>query len=257
MLRKYNSSRSLGDNIKLGVITAFTAGMVNVASFILFFSFTSNVTGYFAILAEEISSGKWFQVTVVIGWIFLYMLGSFTSNFIVISMKSKYSYLSHVLPLVFELIIFIIVGVYGTYYYSETLLETEVLTSLLLFSMGLQNGLTASITNFSVKTTHLTGLATDLGIHLSMIMIPLYRNKQEVRNKIKLMCSIALSYLTGGIIAGSITLYFEFKVFFFIGLSIIFMICYDFFHLLFIRKHSRVNKYKSTNIPKSEDVDVQ
>ena len=37
--------------MKLGAMTAFSAGMVNVASLILFFSFTSNVTCHYAILA--------------------------------------------------------------------------------------------------------------------------------------------------------------------------------------------------------------
>ncbi len=38
----------------------------------------------------------------------------------------------------------------------------------MLLAMGLQNGLTASISNFSVKTTHLTGLTTDVGILTAM-----------------------------------------------------------------------------------------
>jgi uncharacterized membrane protein YoaK (UPF0700 family) len=255
MLRKFNTSRSLIDNIKLAVLTAFTAGMVNVASFILFFSFTSNVTGYYAILAEEISSGNWFQVAVVFVWIILYMAGSFVSNFIVIHINKKYSYLSHSLPLVLEFIIFIILGFYGTFFYKETLLETEVLTALLLFSMGLQNGLTASITNFAVKTTHLTGLTTDLGIHLSMLTKASYRDNQQVRDKIKLMLYIVLGYLTGGIIAGSITLSFEFKVFFFISLAILIILFYDFFKITFIKQNDET--IKSGKVSKSVNIKSQ
>jgi hypothetical protein len=60
------------------------------------------------------------------------------------------------------------VGVYGQFYYQKTLEETEYLVALMLFATGLQNGLTASISNFSVKTTHLTGTTTDLGILVSM-----------------------------------------------------------------------------------------
>lgn len=41
-----------------------------------------------------------------------------------------------------------------------------VLLSLLAFAMGLQNAAVASTTGLSVRTTHLTGPATDLGIHL-------------------------------------------------------------------------------------------
>ena len=79
MLRKYSNSRSFRDNLRLGSFTAFIAGMVNVASLVLFYSFTSNLTGHFAILAQEISNGKWFQMLIVLFWILLF----FSSRIIV------------------------------------------------------------------------------------------------------------------------------------------------------------------------------
>lgn len=41
-----------------------------------------------------------------------------------------------------------------------------ILLSVLAFTMGLQNAAVASTTGLAVRTTHLTGPATDLGIHL-------------------------------------------------------------------------------------------
>lgn len=228
MLRKFSNSRSFSDNLRLGTLTAFTAGMVNVASLILFFSFTSNVTGHFAILAEEISNGKWFQVLVVLMWVALFFAGSFLSNLIIIHGNKKRSYLTHSIPLALEIMCFIAVGIYGNYFYSELLMETEILVAVLLFSMGLQNGLTASISNFAVKTTHLTGLTTDLAIHISMLTRKKYRESPVVIEKIKLLSAIAGSYLVGGIVAGSLTHYFEFKVFFFISIAMMSILIYDF-----------------------------
>lgn len=228
MLRKFSNSRSFLDNLKLGTLTAFTAGMVNVASLVLFFSFTSNVTGHYAILAEEIANGKWFQVLVVFGWIFLFFFGSFVANNIIINGNKKRAFLTHSVPIILEVICFIIVGFYGHYYYGETLIETEFLVALLLFSMGLQNGLTASISNFSIKTTHLTGLTTDLAIHLSMLTKAKYRKKPEVVEKFKLLLAIAVSYTLGGVLAGSIIHYYEFKVFFYISAAMIVILLYDY-----------------------------
>jgi len=257
MLRKYNQNRSFKDNLSLGALTAFTAGMVNVASLILFFSFTSNVTGHYAILAEEVASGKWFQVLVVISWIMLYMIGAFTSNFIIIHGRHRFSMLSHSLPLLIELTILLSVGFYGRNFYEETLIETEILTAILLFSMGVQNGLTASISNFAVKTTHLTGLTTDLGIHLSLISKKKYRSNKGIKQKLKLMFAFSSSYLSGGILAGSITIYFQFTVFYFISLIIVFILIYEIFKIRFLiskikrirRKHHEKIKY---NIHKVE-----
>ena len=257
MLRKYSNSRSLADNMKLGILTAFTAGMVNVASLVLFFSFTSNVTGHYAILAEEIAAGKWFQVIVVVSWIMLYMFGAFVSNFIVIHGRGKQAFLSHVLPLLIEMICLLSVGFYGLNYYQETLIETEILTALLLFSMGIQNGLTASISNFAVKTTHLTGLTTDLGIHMSLITKRSYRKNKNVRSKIKLMVAIATSYLTGGVIAGSITLFFQFKVFFYICATIVFIIIYDLTKMYFSFKFIKQERKRIHKMHRGEDIRVQ
>jgi len=228
MLRKFNQSRSFIDNLKLGTLTAFTAGMVNVSSLVLFFSFASNVTGHYAILAEEISKGKWYQVAIVFSWIFLFLFGSFIANFIVINGNKKRMFLAHAIPILLEIACFIVVGFYGHYFYTETLLETEFLVAILLFSMGLQNGLTASISNFAIKTTHLTGLTTDLAIHLSLLTKAKYRKNIQVVQKFKLLLSIAVSYTVGGVFAGSIIHFYEFKVFFYISVAMLFILLYDY-----------------------------
>jgi uncharacterized membrane protein YoaK (UPF0700 family) len=242
MLKKYSHTRSLSDNIKLGVLTAFSAGMVNVSSWVLFFAFTSNITGHYAILAEEIASGKWFQVVVVLIWILLYMGGSFLSNFIIIHGRHKYSYFSHAAPLILEFICLFAVGFYGTYYYEETLLETEYLVATLLLAMGLQNGLTASISNFAVKTTHLTGLTTDLGIHISLLTKRQHRNNPEIWNKLKLLSSIMFSYVMGAVLAGLLVLTYEFQVFFYVCGTIVFIIFYDLWKVYLLLGYFKIKR---------------
>lgn len=245
MLRKYKSSRTLQDNINLGSIAAFAAGMVNVSAFILFFAFTSNITGYYAILADEIAEGKNIQVLIVLAWIALFFMGSFLSNFIIIHGQKRYRFLYHAIPLGVEMFLLLFVWYYGDFHYEETLAETEFLIALLLFAMGIQNGLTATLSNFAVKTTHLTGLTTDLAINISMLTHPQHRSNPEIFNKIKLYLSIASSYLLGGLIAGFITHWFEFKVFPIIALVIGFIIVYDYTQLRVLnnaKKNTRNNQ---------------
>lgn len=237
MLRKFSHTRTNTDNIKLGVLTAFTAGMVNVASWILLFSFTSNVTGTYAILAEEISNGAWFQVLVVCLWLGLFFFGSYLSNNIIINSKNFGGHISHSIPLVLEFLCLIGVGIYGVFYYQETLMETEFLIAALTFAMGLQNGLTASISNFAVKTTHLTGLTTDLAIHFSLLTKLENRKNKNITDKFKLLYSILLSYMAGAIVAGFITLKFQFQVFFYVSFTIIIIIFYDYFTTNLKRKY--------------------
>jgi uncharacterized membrane protein YoaK (UPF0700 family) len=65
----------------------------------------------------------------------------------------------------------------------------NVLAYLLLFAMGLQNSLVTSISNATVRTTHLTGLFTDLGIELSQLFF--YKLKQQ---RERLISSIKLRF---------------------------------------------------------------
>lgn len=235
MLKKYSNSRSLADNIRLGVLTAFTAGMVNVASFVIFLSFSSNVTGYFAIFAAEIARGNFYQVMVVASWILLFFLGSFTANFIVIHFNRRHKYMAHATPIILEIICLMTVGIYGQFFYRETLSETEALLSLMLFAMGLQNGLTASISNFSVKTTHLTGATTDLGILLSMFTRKKYRENKELVNKAKLILSITLAYVCGAITSAYAYQYVQFVLFYIVCLLLVVVLLYDQYKLRLTR----------------------
>ncbi|MDV3740514.1 DUF1275 family protein [Elizabethkingia anophelis] len=245
MLRNYSNSRTLGDNIRLGTLTAFTAGTINIASLLIFLSFTSNVTGHYAILAAEISKGSWAKAAVVGGWIFLFFFGSFFSNLIVINFNSKSKYFAHAMPIVLEIMCLLFVGIYGQFYYQKTLEETEYLVALMLFATGLQNGLTASISNFSIKTTHLTGTTTDLGILFSMFTHKKYRKNPELIARAKVLLSIMIAYVAGAVFSGLTYYYLEFRVFYVISLCLLVVIGYDAYkiHLRHFNtryRHSRI-----------------
>jgi uncharacterized membrane protein YoaK (UPF0700 family) len=235
MLRKFSSSRTLSENIKLGTMTGFVAGMVNVASLLMFFAFTSNVTGHYAIFAAEVAKGNYYQVAVVFGWIFTFFLGSFVSNALVINLNRWSRYVAHAAPVLLEIICLVAIGIYGQYHYRETLTETEILLAIMLFAMGLQNGLTASISNFAVKTTHLTGLTTDLGILFSMFMRKEYRENAEMVGKAKLLLSIAFSYVAGAVVAGYACLHIGFQTFYLVSSLLVVVILYDLYELYFMR----------------------
>jgi len=73
-----------------------------------------------------------------------------------------------------EISLLFVIGVSGSLMMKNGLSET-VLAGILLFSMGVQNSLVTQISNSTVRTTHLTGLFTDLGIELSQLFF--YKRK--------------------------------------------------------------------------------
>lgn len=80
---------------------------------------------------------------------------------------------------------------------------TDIVVCLLLFAMGLQNSFVTKISNAVVRTTHLTGLFTDLGIELSQLFFPkLYTNRTQLKSNIKLRIYIISFFFLGGFIGG-------------------------------------------------------
>ncbi len=246
MLRKYNN-RTFEENIKLGIMTAFCAGMVNIASLLIFFSFASNITGHYAILAAEVVKGNYYQVAVVFAWISLFFTGSFISGLSVTHLNQKNTYIAHSLPIVMEIICLLCVGIYGQFFYMETLKETEILLALMLFAMGLQNGLTASISKFTIKTTHLTGTTTDLGILFAMFTKKEYRENRELKAKAKLLLAITIGYFVGSMTAGLTYLYMEFQLFYVVCLFLVIVILHDFYNFKLIR-YIKIKQIKAQRI---------
>lgn len=243
MLRKYSNHRTQSDNVKLGALTAFSAGMVNVASVTVFFAFTSNITGYYAVFAQELSKGNWYQGAVVLLWILLFFMGSFLSNFVIVQGRGRWSqYISHAIPVILEFLSILFVGLYLDFFYTNSLQETEFLVAALLFAMGLQNGLTASISNSVVKTTHLTGLTTDLAILVSMFSKRQNRQNKALVDKFHLLLTIMIAYVIGGIAGGIGYIYLENGTFYLTCAILLVIALYDFYKLtrlkhLFERRH--------------------
>jgi len=215
------------NHIFLGGTTAAAAAMVNVAGVMVFFAYTANITGHVATLAEELVKGHWYQTSIVFIWLFLFFMGSFTAQSLVSLFEENKPYLSHAAPILLEVVILLIVGIYGHLFYHESLRETELLVACLIFCMGLQNGMVATISANKVKTTHLTGLITDLGREVSSALLK--KNiSDELMSNLKLHATILFFYVIGGILGGYFFLMFDFQVFYLVASLLAFVLYYDF-----------------------------
>jgi uncharacterized membrane protein YoaK (UPF0700 family) len=236
MLLQTADRREARYNLWLGGSTAIAAGLVNVCSVMAFFAFSSNVTGHVAIFTEEIVKGHWHQVSVVLIWLALFLLGAFVANLIVITVGPRNVFIGHSAPAVLEMLALTGVAYYGHNYYLETLTETEYLVGALLFTMGLQNGMVATISNFVVRTTHLTGLFTDLGMELSMMTQARFRRDASVRFKLKLHVIILAGYLAGGLLGGAVYLRHGFQALYLASVLLGLIVIYDLAVLWLSRK---------------------
>ncbi len=104
------------------------------------------------------------------------------------------------IPTIIECVILLSIGLVSNFITIET---PNVIVCLLLFAMGLQNSFVTKISNAVVRTTHLTGLFTDLGIDLSLLLFKKHHQKRlKLKENIKLRLYIISSFFLGGLMGG-------------------------------------------------------
>ncbi len=208
MFRHHGKTRTLKHNLKVASLLSFVAGSVNVVGFLAVQKLTTNVTGHFAFFADEFLKLDFLQAFMYFLYVIFFLLGSFVSNFIVEIITRRSERYIYVIPVVLESIILLALALEGHKIIST---NPNVIAFSLLFAMGLQNSLVTMISSSIVRTTHLTGLFTDLGIELSQLFF--YKTpefKKKLISSIKLRSSIISFFFIGGVLGG--ILYSKFKM---------------------------------------------
>jgi uncharacterized membrane protein YoaK (UPF0700 family) len=200
MFRHRGKSRTLIHNLKLASLLSFVAGIVNVCGLLALSRLTTNVTGHFAFFAEEMVNGNFSHAWIYLLYVVAFTAGAFCSNTLIELNTANNTSWMNTTPVAIETIILASVGLLNP---AIIRAHVDTVACLLLFSMGLQNALVTSISNSVVRTTHLTGLFTDLGIELSQNFF--YRREdqqQKLRSSIKLRTTIICCFFFGGLIGG-------------------------------------------------------
>lgn len=206
MFRHRGNRRTLVHNLKLASLLSFVAGIVNVTGFFSVQRLTTNVTGHFAYFADGLVQQHFSEARTYLLYILLFLFGAFFSNMLVEVVARKSMRYINVIPVGIETGILVFIAFLG---YSRLQGRTDIIACCLLFAMGMQNALVTSISNAVVRTTHLTGLFTDLGIELSQLFF--YKSHVETRklqSSIKLRFVIICSFFLGCVIGGYCFFYF-------------------------------------------------
>lgn len=225
MFRHLGAKRTAKHNLRLTVLLGLTAGFVNAEGFLGFSVLTTNVTGHAALFAERVALQDWDTTQVIALWMCLFFAGAFFSS-LVISLIGQNQLFSYLLPIIVEIIILLVTALYG-HHYDGTLISKEFFAGSLLFAMGLQNALVTVVSGAAVRTTHLTGTFTDLGIELAQLFRSDEKEKLIVKQKIKLHFSIIFFFMTGAVGGAYLFQRYSFYCFFAPAIILIFALTYD------------------------------
>jgi len=250
MFQQIGQKKRFIHDLGLASLLAMVAGSVNVASFFAFEVLTTNVTGHVASLASEIVAKRWQLAMVKVLWMAMFFLGAFFSGLMIEIVGRRYPSFSHTIPLGVELVLLIFVTYHGTHYYDYSQELIQLLAGSLLFAMGIQNAMVTMVSGSVVRTTHLTGLFTDIGIEGAKLMVGFkdLKEKQKMRDKFTLHIIIATSFLLGGTIGGFLYSRYLFFSFLFPILLIILAASYDV--LLYNKTHATNKKHKTKDLEK-------
>ena len=244
MFRHQGKARTLSHNKKIASLLSFVAGIVNVAGFISVHRLTTNVTGHFAFFVEEVLKFRLIDSFIYFLYILFFFLGSFLSNLFVEIMIRKNERFIYAIPVIIESIILCTVAFFG---YSLILKSPNLIAYTLLFAMGLQNSLVTRISNAIVRTTHLTGLFTDLGIELSQLFFYKEQHQHDkLISTITLRLRIIAFFFLGGLMGGIFYSYLGLYVLFIPAIILLIGLFYDtlkFKLLNWKRRHGTKDKY--------------
>jgi uncharacterized membrane protein YoaK (UPF0700 family) len=154
-------------NMAIWMILAFQAGLLNTGGFMACHSFVSHVTGFATLFGIELGQQNHAVATALILAPGCFLLGAMISGFLVdIRLKlGKEPRYYIVFGVLFLLIFAVEIGGFNKTFGTFGEISYPLL-ALLCLICGLQNATVSLVSKSVVRTTHLTGITTDLGIGL-------------------------------------------------------------------------------------------
>ena len=233
MFRHRGKNRTFAHDLRLATLLSFVAGLVNITGVLALKTLTTNVTGHFAFFAEEVMRQDYTTAFTFLLFTVFFLLGSFLSSFLQELISLKNPDLSHIFPITLEMVILIAIGLFGSSSGIFTL-DGKLTAFFMLLAMGIQNSLVTNISRSVVRTTHLTGLFTDLGIELSQLFF--YKNPEDIKKlktSIFLRFSIISFFFLGCFFGGIIYQFLGIKTLFVAALVLLLAQWYDYMRLKF------------------------
>jgi uncharacterized membrane protein YoaK (UPF0700 family) len=144
----------------LALLLAGAAGTVNATSFFAFGQHLTHMTGHVTAVGEGLASGQWGSALMAGQMVLAFVVGAITAAALLDASRHRQRG-RHVGALLVELVT---LGGVGLWVHEHPGSNEPTLMWGLAFAMGLQNALVTRVSGAVVRTTHLTGVLTDIGI---------------------------------------------------------------------------------------------
>ena len=197
--------RSADANRHLGFTLAFVAGATNAGGYLAVKQYTSHMTGIVSAMADNIVLGEFDLVLGGVGGLLSFLAGAACSAVMVNYARRRQMHSEYAGPLLLEAVLLLCFGLLGARLSEVAGLFVPLTVMLLCFIMGLQNAVISKLSNAEIRTTHITGVVTDIGIELGKLA---YWNGgaaaggTEVRAnrpRLRVLATLATCFFVGGV----------------------------------------------------------
>ena len=170
-------------------VLAFVAGAVNVVGFLCFtHQSVTHLTGTTSMLGASLGAADVHAIVRYMSVVVSFVFGAFVSGYTVrdgaLQLGRHYGV--------------ILIGEAALLYLAPHFLARESMWGIYLASCacGLQNGMVTNYSGAVVRTTHVSGMFTDLGLFLGNAL----RGQVYDRRRLQLCCLVISGFLLGGVV---------------------------------------------------------
>lgn len=196
--------RSPTVNRRLGITLSFIAGATNAGGFLAIGQYTSHMTGLLSAVADHLVLGQFLLVAASLAAIAAFVGGAMTTALMVNWGLRRQLRSSYARPLALEVSLLLVFGLFGTALQLHAALFAPLTVLLLCYIMGLQNAVITKVSQAEIRTTHVTGLLTDVGIELGKLAYlnrsPAPNRVRANRHKLRIHLSLVAAFLGGGVV---------------------------------------------------------
>ena len=200
---------------RLAITLAWVAGYTNVVGLVACGVAVSHMSGHTSRLGHDAAEGRWGMA-----WLAAFAVGCFLAGAIVSGLSTEFARMRgrksvYVLPMALEAAALTAFGVLSAWLGGSQAFGSDgsgggaalwCATACACFAMGIQNATITRISGGVVRTTHVTGVVTDLGLEIAHVALPHERHRPRAAEaphgishgeRIALLASIVGSFAFG------------------------------------------------------------
>ncbi|OIQ32081.1 MAG: DUF1275 family protein [Alphaproteobacteria bacterium MedPE-SWcel] len=197
MLVRVGEDRTDAIDLFLAGLLSSIAGALNAVGFLIAGAFTANMTGNISAFADHIAEGGLLIALSFAGLVAAFIFGAGLAALGIQAGEQRRLRSVYAIAIFAEGLFLLLLGaVLIVWPQSDT---QTLLVVVLSFIMGFQNAVTTMISRSRVRTTHVSGMATDIGIELAGLLGP-EATKLDARPKLTLHSLTLACFAVGGVV---------------------------------------------------------